>query len=175
MKSIGCFLLLFLALSAPAVAADFTLFGGVQHPGKISLSDSASSVASQLKNPIDVGVFGIRAGHGRVWGGEHTLAYAPNFLDTNSKAIIYSSNVRIQVPTPVIRPYATAGLGWVLSSGKGVSDIGTKFAVNYGGGVKVTFLGPIGGRIDVRGYTIPSVQSQTLNLVEVSLGVFFGF
>lgn len=175
MKSIGCFLLLFLALSAQAVAADFTLFGGVQHPGTITLGDSAAGVANQLRDPINVGVFGIRAGHGRVWGGEHTLAYAPNFLDKNSKAFIYSSNVRIQLPTPIIRPYATAGVGWILARGEGVSDIGTKLAMNYGGGVKVSFVGPVGGRIDVRGYTIPRVQGQTLNLVEVSLGVFFGF
>ena len=173
MKTIGSFLLVFLLLAVPALAADFTIFGGVQHPGKITLRDSASSVANQLRDPINVGVFGFRAGHGGVWGGEHTLAYAPNFLDSNSRAIIYSSNVRIQVLTPVVRPYATAGLGWVLSSGEGLSDIGSKFAVNYGGGVKL--FSPIGLRIDVRGYTIPGVQDQTLNLVEVSLGVVFGF
>ena len=173
MKTIGSFLLVFLMLSLPASAGDFTLFGGVQHPGNITLRDSASSVANQLRNPINVGVMGLRGGHGGVWGGEYTLAYAPNFLDSNSKAFIVNSNVRIQAPTPIVRPYATAGFGWVFTSGEGVSDIGTKFAVNYGGGVKI--FAPVGLRIDVRGYSVPSVQDQTLNLVEVSLGVVFGF
>jgi hypothetical protein len=175
MKIFGCFLLMLLIFSTTLSAADFTLFGGALVPGKINLRDSASGIANQLRNPINVGVFGFRAGHGGVWGGEHTLAYAPNFLDSNSKALIYNSNIRITAPTPVVRPYATAGLGWVLTSGEGITDIGNKFAVNYGGGLKVSFGGPIGGRVDVRGYTIPSVQDQNLNLLEVSLGVFFGF
>ena len=62
-------------------------------------------------------------------------------------------------------------------------DIGSKFAFNYGGGVKA-MAGPVGVRFDIRGYAIPSVhtnatitgptiQSQTLNVIEVSLGVVF--
>jgi hypothetical protein len=175
MKISGCFLFIFLALSAQARAADVTIFGGLQHPGKISLRESVSNAVSQLENPINVGVFGFRIGHGGLWGGEHTLAFTSNFLDSESKAVIYNSNLRIQAPTPVVKPYLTGGLGGVFTTGNGLSDIGSKFAVNYGGGLKVQFAGPLGGVVDVRGYTIPSVQSQTLNLVEVSLGVVFGF
>ena len=174
MKSIGCFLIVFYVLSLPALADDVTLFGGLQHAGKISLKDASASAASQIRNPINVGVIGLRIGHGKLWGAEHTLAYSSNFLDSQSKAVIYSSNVRIQAPTPVVKPYVTAGMGGIFSTGKGWSDIGKKFVVNYGGGVKVSFLGPLGVGIDVRSYTVPSVQGQTLNLVEVSLGVVFG-
>ena len=45
---------------------------------------------------------------------------------------------------------------------------------NNGGGLKV-MGGSVGVRADVRGYTVPSVADQTLNIVEVSLGVVFGF
>jgi hypothetical protein len=151
-----------------------TLFGGLQHPGKISLRSSVSNAVTQLQNPINVGVFGLRIGHGSVFGGEHTLAFTSNFLDSESKALIYNSNLRIMAPTPIVKPYATAGLGGIFTSGEGLSDIGAKFAVNYGGGVKF-MAGRVGLGIDARGYSVPSIQSQTLNLFEVSLGVVFGF
>ena len=56
-----------------------------------------------------------------------------------------------------------------------VSNIGTKFALNYGGGVKLMPAGPVGLRGDVRGYTLTGVQGHKLNAVEVSLGVVFRF
>jgi hypothetical protein len=175
MKTSGCFLLVFMALSVQAWAAgDVTLFGGLQHPGKITLRSSVSNAVTQFQNPINVGVFGIRVGHGTVWGGEHTLAFTPNFLDSESKAVIYNSNLRIQAPTPVVKPYVTAGLGSLFTSGQGITDLGAKFAVNYGGGVKF-MAGRVGVGVDARGYSVPSIQSQTLNLFEVSLGVVFGF
>jgi hypothetical protein len=74
-----------------------------------------------------------------------------------------------------VKPYATAGLGTIISWGSGVSDIGSKFAINYGGGIKVMPAGPVGINIGVRGYTVPRVQSQTLNIIEASVGVVFGF
>ncbi len=179
MKKLGCFLLTFLFLSFPALANDLTIFGGYQHPGKITLQSAVSggvgATRQILDNPIDVGVFGIRVAHGKVWGAEHTLAYAPNFIDSQSKAVIYNSNVLIQAPTPIVKPYATAGAGAIFVKGSGLSDIGSKFAINYGGGLKFFPVGPVGARIDVRGYAVPGVQSQTLNVVEVSLGVAFRY
>jgi hypothetical protein len=62
-----------------------------------------------------------------------------------------------------------------LSCGVGVTDFGAKFAYNYGGGVKILPAGPIGVRADIRGYTLTGVQSQKLNVFEVSLGVLFHF
>ena len=43
--------------------------------------------------------------------------------------------------------------------------IGTKFAINYGGGVKLRKLaGPLGFRIDARGYTATRVFSRAFNM-----------
>ena len=179
MKTLGCFLLTFLFMSLPALANDLTLFGGFQHPGKVTLRNAVSSgigtTTQIIDNPINVGVFGIRFAHGKVVGAEHTLAYAPNFLDSTTKVVIYNSNLLIQAPTPIVKPYVTAGLGTFFVKGTGPTDIGTKFAVNYGGGLKLFPVGPVGTRIDVRGYSVPGVQSQTLNLIEVSLGVAFRY
>jgi hypothetical protein len=178
MKKLGCFIAISLVMCVPAMAGDLTLFGGYQHPGNITLSSvvttSVGTVTEIVSDPSGVGVFGVRFSHGKVFGAEHTLAYAPHFLDSNSHAVIYNSDVMFQVPAPVVRPYATAGAGAFFVAGSGPTDIGTKFAINYGGGVKFFPAGPIGARVDVRGYLLPSVQDQTLKAFEVSLGIVFG-
>ena|SRR2546426_4236124 len=177
MKNIGRFLLILCILSAvPAHASDITLFGGVQHEGKLTLRNAVQTGAQNVTfDPRTFGAFGIRFGHGKFFGGEHTLAYAPNFIESRMKAVIYNSNLLIQAPVPKVKPYATVGLGGIFTSGDSVFDIGNKFAVNYGGGLKLLPAGPVGIRFDVRGYAIPSVQSQTLNVLEVSVGALFSF
>jgi hypothetical protein len=200
MKSVGCFLVLMCFVAAvPANAdSDFTLFGAAQHQGSLTVR-TASSTATALGSfdPATFGTFGIRIGHGKVMGGEHTVAYAPNFLEANTKAIIYNSDFLVQAPLPKVKPYATAGLGTIFTWGEDSSgrpafaNLGNRFALNYGGGVKVLPAGPVGIRVDIRGYLIPSVkfnvltptaadplatvksQSQTLNMLEAGFGIIF--
>ena len=177
MKSLGRFLILFVVLSLPAFAEDneLTLFAGGQFPGKINLQSAGSGATQIVNDPFNVGVFGVRFGHVKVWGHEQTFAYTPNFLDSNSKSIILNSNIVIQAPFPVVRIYASAGPGTLISWGSGVTDLGSKFALNYGGGVKVKPAGPVGVRFDARAYSVFSVQSQTLKMFEVTAGVYFAF
>jgi hypothetical protein len=203
MKKLRCFLLFLCLLAAvPAYAdGDITLFGAAQHQGKLTLQSAQSAAITSNFNPKTFGMFGARFAHGKIVGGEHTLAYASNFLGGGAKAFVYNSDFMVQAPLPLVRPYAVAGLGtiftWGTTSGQpDLSKIGTKFALNYGGGVKVFPSGPVGVRFDIRGYAIPSAsfnlpvlanvgnqsvlttvksQSQTLNLLEVGLGVVFKF
>ncbi|HYR88359.1 MAG TPA: hypothetical protein VE422_30045 [Terriglobia bacterium] len=177
MKNVGRFLLfLFILTTVPAYASDVTLFGGIQREGKLTLRNAVQQGTSNVTfDPRTFGVFGFRFGHGKLFGGEHTLAYTPNFVESRMKAVIYNSNLFIQAPIPKVKPYATAGLGGVFTFGDSPFDIGNKFAVNYGGGIKVLPAGPVGIRFDVRGYAIPSVQSQTLNVLEVTVGAVFAF
>jgi hypothetical protein len=180
MKTIVRLITALVLFSVPAFSQgnDLTLFAGLQIPGKITLRNAAStgtSGATQIvTDPKNAGTFGVRFGHGKLFGAEHTLAYSPNFMAGKAKAFIYNSNIRIQAPLPVVRPYATAGLGSIYTWGSGVSDIGSKFAVNYGGGVKL-MAGPVGVNVGVRGYAVPKVQSQTLYITETSVGINFGF
>jgi opacity protein-like surface antigen len=202
MKKIRCFLVLTCFLAALPVYADtdVTLFGAAQHEGKLNVQTAtAAASTSRSFDPATFGTFGVRFGHARVFGGEHSFAYAPNFLEANTKAIFYNSNILVQAPLPKAKPYATAGIGSIFSWGTDDSGrpsfakIGTKFALNYGGGVKVLPAGPVGLRFDIRGYTIPGAkfnvpfpsltdplatiqsQSQTLNVMEVGFGVIFSF
>ena len=183
-------------MSVPAYAdMDITIFGAAQHQGKLNLQ-TAQGAATTTSNfdPRTFGEFGVRYSHGRVIGGEHTLAYVPKFITSSGKAVIYSSDLLLQVPSPKVKPYVTVGLGSVFTSGsdakglKSLSNFGSKFAINYGGGVKVLPAGPVGVRFDIRGYTVPSVklnvvnslqtgtvqaQDQSLNFYEVGLGIVF--
>jgi hypothetical protein len=206
MKNLRCFLIFLCILAAlPAYAdGDITLFGAAQHVGKLTLRTTATVATNFDTNfdPRTFGMFGARFSHGKIIGGEHTFAYVPNFLGGGAKAFIYNSDFMVQAPLPKIRPYAVAGLGTIFTWGTNsagqpdLSKIGTKFALNYGAGLKVFPAGPVGVRFDIRGYAIPSAsfnvpvlanagnpsilatvksQSQTLNILEVGLGVVFKF
>jgi hypothetical protein len=182
MKILFCFLILSLLLiSIPAQASDVAFFGGVQHEGKLTLSNAVSNASSVTFNPRNFGVFGLRLSHGALIGGEHTFAYAPNFIESQTKAFIYHSNLLVQVPTPKVKPYVTAGLGGFFTSSDSIRNFGNKFAIDYGGGVKVFPSGPAGLVVDVRGYSIPDIEIQnvtlgkTLNIIQVSAGVAFAF
>jgi hypothetical protein len=179
---ISFLLVLIFIMNSPARAIDLTAFGGVQRQGKLTLQSAPGTTVNLLRtiNATNFGVFGVRFGHGNVFGGEHTLAFAPNFIDADTKAIIYNSDIRLQAPLPVVKPYGVVGLGLIGTSGDGVGRFGTKFAINYGGGVKFLPAGPVGLQVDVRGYSVPSTefkvfttQDQTVNFLEVSVGVVF--
>src|SRR2546427_4316536 len=204
MKTLGCFLVLICILAAlPAYAAsDLTLFGAAQHRGTLTLQGAGqTATTTQSFNPTTFGVFGIRYSHGNIIGGEHTLAYAPNFIETNGRAFIYNSDLLVQAGFPKVKPYGAVGLGAIFTWAKNSSgstpalgDIGSKFAINYGGGVKILPAGPVGVQFDIRGYTLPSVkftlpfpsvnpslgavvqtQSQSVSFIEYGFGVVFKF
>jgi hypothetical protein len=170
---------LLLFVQPAAAQTDLFLYGGVQSPGRITLNNALSTGASGgsqiINDPFNVGVFGVRISHGKVWGGEHSVGFAPNFLDSSSKAIIYNSGFRILAPLPIVQPYGGVGAGAVTSWGQGASNIGTRFALHYGGGVRIIPEGVVGAQLDVRGYTLPSVQDQTLNIAEVAAGIVIRF
>jgi Outer membrane protein beta-barrel domain len=171
-------------LNLPARAADIdiTAFGGVQRQGKLTLQSVPGTTVNLIRtiNSTTFGVFGGRIAHGHVFGGEHTLAFSPNFIDSDTKAFIYNSNVFVQAPLPVVRPYGTAGLGLIHTWGDGLGVFGTRLAINYGGGIKFLPAGPVGLRVDVRGHSIPSAEfrvfstvSQRVDFLEASVGVVF--
>jgi len=202
MKNVGTFLVFTCILVVvPAYAQkDITLFGSAQHEGKLNVETATATATSPRSfNPATFGTFGVRFGHANVFGGEHTIAYSPNFIEANTKAIFWTSNVLVQAPVPKAKPYFTAGLGTIFTFGTDDSGrpsfgkIGSKFALNYGGGLKVYPSGPVGFRFDIRGHLIPNVrfnvaiptttdplatvksESQTLNMLEAGFGIIFQF
>jgi hypothetical protein len=144
---------------------------GVQNPGKLTINN--------VVRDTELEAFSVRGSlGGQVIGFEQTLAYSPSFLNPASEHSICN-------------PIARWNSGWACCTLRyrwrwlittfgdsffNFGDIGTKFAFNYGGGIKLRNLaGPLGVRFDIRGYSVPGVFSQTLNFVEGSVGVLFSF
>lgn len=174
--------LLILLVSVSSQAMDLTAFGGFQDPGKLTFETAPGSASNLVQHfdPKTFGVFGARFGHGGLIGGEHTLAYAPNFLDNKTHSVIYHSNLRIQPTISFVKPYATAGVGVVYTGGDSIASFGAKFAFNYGGGVTLTG-GPLGFNLDVRGYSVPQISiagfttQERLDFIQASAGISFHF
>src|SRR6476660_9569657 len=104
--TLAAFIVLALGLPLQAADLDLSVFGGVQRQGKLTLQSAPSTTVNLIRtiNATNFGVVGVRFSHGGVFGGEHTLAYAPNFIAADTKAYFYNSNIRIQAPLPVVRP-----------------------------------------------------------------------
>lgn len=153
-------------------AADVTFYSGIQNPGKLT-------VGNVVQDTSTGGVFGVRFFGGRVLGFEQTLSFSRKFLESNRNAFNTQSNLVVGIPLDRVTPYATAGVGFITTYGESIhsfSDIGTKFTVNYGGGLKFAHLaGPLGLRVDVRGYSVPKVFNQTLNFVEGTIGLLLSW
>ncbi len=186
-ESAVLFLIGFLVFSSQGFAQNFhfSVFGGWNKPGKVTLANVQSGLNGN-------GMAGARleVDFAKILGWENTFAYSPNFgqpqflsTDRDARALIYSSNLVLNVPVEHLTPFVTAGLGLVTSKRILRSpslllsqELGTEFAINYGGGLKLTKLaGPVGLRFDVRGYVLPEAFSQRLNILEVSGGIMFSF
>jgi hypothetical protein len=165
-------------LAVVSQAADLTAYVGGVKPGKLSVSG--------VKTALDGSpIFGFRLATDFVpmLGLEHTIAFSSDYLFphnlsaiTNPKGFVFNSNLIVNLPTGSIVPYLTAGVGLIHQYGNsGLPEnarVGTKFAVNYGGGLKFPrMIGPIGARFDVRGYTAMGVFSNNLSMIEVTGGV----
>ena len=72
-------------------------------------------------------------------------------------------------------PYFTVGAGLIHQYGASNTPVGTKFAFNYGGGLKFPRIaGPLGLRFDMRGYRAGTVSNK-VNMLEVSGGLLLSF
>ncbi len=175
MTRMGGWALAVLLLSGSLPAADLSLFLGSVMPGTIEVED----VATGLDNSPVYG-FRFHADFVPGFGMEHTLAFSSDYLypsggssggDTRGAA--YSGNLVLGFPMRTWRavPFLTAGVGLLGQYGDGPTPVGTRFAFNYGGGVKVPrVFGPLGLRLDVRGIRA-GVVSNTLDMLELSAGL----
>jgi hypothetical protein len=171
------FVLVIAFSAAHLSAADMTFFIGGVKPGSISYHNVKTSLDSSP-------VFGLRLSTGFVpfFGVEHTLAFSSDYLFPSGTAIkeakgfVYNSNLIFNAPAKsAVVPYVTAGVGLIHQYGDADMPIGTKFAVNYGGGLKLPHLvGPLGLRFDLRGYRAGGFSNK-MNLFEVSAGLFLSF
>ena len=179
--------IVFLSAASSLTAGEAVFYWGVQKPGELTWS-SATDTLTDLLEGDSGSVFGARFSGGRTIGFEQNLSYSPRFGKPGVKGFQMDSNLLIQAPGKVA-PYITAGAGFIKTWGQDFpSDLdpaaaiaaafsfGTKFSINYGGGIKVRrILGPLGFGVDVRGYTVPSVYEGKLNIIQASVGAVFSW
>ena len=171
-------LLIGFVIATPAFASDLTVYVGGVNPGTIASDGKKITLDA---SPI----FGLRLNNDIVplFGMEHTLAFSSNFLFprrissvTDAKGFVVNSNLIITIPAGKYAPYVTAGIGLIRQYGSADLPVGTKFASNYGGGIKFPRLaGPLGLRFDVRGYRATGIFSGGLNIFEASAGLLLTF
>jgi hypothetical protein len=174
----GLCAVLVLLVAGYANAADLTAFVGGAKPGKLNKAGILTSLESSP-------VYGVRLSTNFVpaFGLEHTIAFSSDYLFphntpgvTDTKGFVYSTNLIINIPLKIMTPYVSAGVGLIHQYGSGNPPVGTKFAFNYGGGLKLPkMVGPLGLRFDARGYTATGVFSRKLNILEVSGGLLITF
>lgn len=170
------FLVIFLVV-ASAPAADLSVYVGGIMPGSTEYQGEDIG--------LDNGpVYGFRLSTNIVpsFGMEHTLAFSSDYLFpkniptiSKAKGVIYNSNLIFGIPVKIQKavPYITAGAGFIHQYGDDSLPVGTRFALNYGGGLKFPHLaGPFGLRFDMRGYRA-GIFSNRLNIFEVTGGILF--
>jgi hypothetical protein len=160
-------------IAVPSRAADLTFYAGGISPGSINYQNVKTSLDG---SPI----YGVRLSTNFVpfFGMEHTFGFSSDFLYprnisaiSEAKGFVYNCNLIVDVPVGKIVPYLTAGAGLIHQYGSQDMPVGTRFAVNYGGGLKLRRLaGPVGLRFDMRGYSATDF-SDTLHMFEISGGV----
>ncbi|HTY62752.1 MAG TPA: outer membrane beta-barrel protein [Acidobacteriota bacterium] len=166
-----------LLFALPLQAGDLTFFVGGVNPGTITYKD--------VKTDLDGSpIYGARLGMNFVpyFGMEHTLAFSSDFLFphnvagiTEAKGFVYNSNLIFNMPFRKTIPYFTVGAGLIHQYGDSDMPVGTKFAFNYGGGLKFPRLaGPLGLRFDMRGYRAGTISNK-LNMLEISGGLLISF
>lgn len=173
-------LFVFVFFAAQSQAQDLTFYAGYLNPGKVDLTSITNDLTVR-----GTGLYGARLEFDfhKVLGIEENIAFSPRLFSSNlipdvanDKGFLYSSNLVVNLPLRRLVPYVTAGVGLMKPYGSGFKPFDAKFAGNYGGGVKFErLIGPIGLTFDVRGYSIPNVEHQTLNILETSGGLTFSF
>lgn len=180
--------LVFLVLTSGAHAADITFFVGGAIPGKLN-SDIVSVPGQTFHDLSNSPIFGVRLNTNIVpmIGLEHTLAFSTDYLSPKAvlnpascRGFVYNTNLMVNIPIKKFVPYGTVGVGLIRQYGSPDLPIGTKLALNYGGGIKLQrLLGPMGLRFDVRGYRAMNIvfisSKNSLNIFEASAGLIFTF
>jgi len=176
---VGC--CLWVVLACGARAQELSAFLGGYNPG-------SELTGTDFDNGA---LFGFRLGHSFLpaIGTEFSYTVVNNLVDKRKnfegKAHLLNANLLLQFPVGMVVPFATVGIGGLVSGDtNNVLSLKKGFAWNAGGGIKIPHMfGPLGLRADIRYYKVPNgVELPTVNLrtvdfdfAEVSGGIIFSF
>ncbi len=183
-RSLVGLLMLVAGFGSNLYAADATFYFGFQKAGNLTVKQVPGIISESLQVGTDWGgLLGARIATSGIVGFEQSIGYSPKFLDSNTGAFNTQSNLMVNIPLYKFVPYGTAGIGFITTWGDSQKSFGTKFDLNYGGGLKwKNIIGPLGLRFDLRGYTAfnafnnsPFFQVQHVNYIEGTVNLFLSF
>jgi hypothetical protein len=175
------FMFIVCAAQANAAGGQIEFYAGYLNPGSLNLD----SIQKGL-NFRGTSLYGIRgeADFHKIFGIEQNLGFSPRLFNptlcpcgsvSDIRGFLYSTNFVLNVPLGRFVPFITAGVGLVKPWGVSFTTFDSTFAGNYGGGVKLNrLIGPMGLRVDVRGWKTADIASEGgLRLFEASGGLTF--
>jgi hypothetical protein len=180
-KAIVAFVFMFAIGMAQAHAAggQVELYAGYLNPGTLNLDT--------IQQGLDfrgTSLYGLRAEYDflKIFGIEQNLGFSPRLFNSalfpdgsasDVRGFLYGTNFVVNIPLDRLVPYATAGIGFLKPWGVDFTTFDATFAGNYGGGVKLNrILGPLGVRVDVRGWRTADILSKGgMNIFEASGGL----
>ena len=180
-------LALLLAPSVVSAQGYFTPFIGGNFGGDTGTTlDQSISSTSRL-------AWGFRLGgmaHG-IFGADFDLGYTNDFYGTgsvfnSSNVLTFMGNFVVGIPAGPIRPYFTAGLGFIRRNIESLEDVtsftDTNFAYDIGGGLNILFSRHVGINGDLRyfrnfsaGSTVLDLSGEKFNFARGSVGLVLQF
>jgi opacity protein-like surface antigen len=155
---------------APATAQAQTYlspFVGYDVGGDAGTCPSLFTDCTDRRTSLGVTLGGLIGG---IFGFEEDFGYAPNFFGdsasfSNNSVLTLMSNVVVGVPIPVIRPYASGGIGLIRTSvGFNIPNLASAddnlLGYDVGGGVMILLPHHIGVKGDFRYFR--SVNTMTI-------------
>ena len=181
---IAC-LITFVTLSARPVMAGVNILAGLSNPATVGvLADTKSAgfmfQGRYLKSFLPFVSVGQTVGYVRLSGNDTSGGTNSDVLGLSIIPIV--TMVQLAPPTPGIKPYINAGVGWYYVS-KGTPNFGTlvksavglnttKAGYTVGGGIIFGFPGPVDFQLDVSYHKIKT--SPSTSFVGIQAGVQIG-
>ena len=184
---VSIFAVVLVAGQGKAATGQFSLYAGyLNQGGNLSFTTVNNGVTNTL-HLRGSALYGARVEFDfhRVIGLEENVGFSPRLFNSgfslpepsaDTRGLLYSSNLVLNIPLGRFVPYATGGVGFLKPWGSGFKPFDARFAGNYGGGLKLDrLIGPMGLRFDVRGWSVANVFSRTLNMLEATGSVTFSW
>ncbi len=170
---------LLLCVNEALAGGQFSLYAGYLHPGELNVDVIGTGL-----NLRGTGLYGARieADFLKILGVEENFGFSPRLFDStlfpsaasDVRGFLYSTNLVVNIPLGRFVPFATGGIGFVKPWGSSLTPFDATFAGNYGGGLKLNkLIGPMGLRVDMRGWRLKEVFGQSVNFFEATGSLTF--
>jgi hypothetical protein len=173
------FVLFLLCTNQALAGGQLSLYTGYLNPGNLNMQTVGTGLSLR-----GTALYGARVEYDflKILGIEENFGFSPRVFDSvlfpsaasDVRGFLYSTNLVVNVPLSHFVPYVTGGFGFAKPWGPSFISFDATFAGNYGGGVKLNkLIGPMGLRLDMRGWRLKEVLGQGVNFFEATGAITF--